>query len=89
MEHLDISSQNYQSDPKYVNLLEGLQKKRELQSIIEQRKMEIEELEKKYSNERRDLETLAKAEDDVEERRKKRQLIEEKYENEVQLGETE
>lgn len=61
MQHLDISGDTYKSDPKYIKLLEGLQKKRELESIIEQRKMEIQELEKKYSNERRDLQTLAKA----------------------------
>lgn len=50
MEHLGIDSENYKEDPRYIKLLEGLQKKKELESIIEQRKMEIEELEKKYNS---------------------------------------
>jgi hypothetical protein len=38
-EHLDIERDDYKNDPKYQKLLEGLQKKKELESIIEQRKM--------------------------------------------------
>lgn len=34
MEHLAIDGENYKEDPKYVALLQGLQKKKELESII-------------------------------------------------------
>lgn len=35
MDHLDLNEENYQNDPKYLNLLEGLNKKKELQAIIQ------------------------------------------------------
>ena len=55
MEHLDLNEENYKSDPKYVKLLDGLNKKKELEVIIEERKVELEELEKKYQEEKRQL----------------------------------
>ena len=61
MEHLDLSEENYKDDPKYIELLDGLNKKKELEVIIEERKVELEELEKKYKEEKRQLETIEKA----------------------------
>lgn len=53
MEHLDLNEENYKHDQKYIDLLDGLNKKKELEVIIEERKMELEELEKKYMEEKR------------------------------------
>ena len=58
MEHLDLNEENYKNDPKYIKLLDGLNKKKELEVIIEERKVELEELEKKYQEEKRQLETI-------------------------------
>lgn len=62
MEHLDLNEENYKSNPKYQKLLDGLAKKKELSAIIQERKMELEDLEKHLSEEKRSLDTLAKAE---------------------------
>lgn len=37
-EHFDIDDDTFRQDPKYINLLEGLEKKKELEAILEQRK---------------------------------------------------
>ena len=39
MEHLDLNEENYKHDPKYIKLLDGLNKKKELEVIIEERKV--------------------------------------------------
>ena len=35
MEHLDLNEENYKHDQKYIDLLDGLNKKKELEVIIE------------------------------------------------------
>ena len=65
MEHLDLKDDNYQNDPKYRSLLDGLSKKKELEATIQERNMELEELNKQLLEEKRDLDTLARAEEDT------------------------
>lgn len=58
---MDLEDDNYVNDPQYRKLIDGLEKKREFQTVINERKMQLEELQKKYEEEKRELETLNKA----------------------------
>ena len=89
MEHLDLKDDNYQNDPKYRSLLDGLSKKKELEAIIQERNMELEELDKQLLEEKRDLDTLARAEEDTRERLKKQEELDAKFENEMEQLESE
>lgn len=89
MEHLDLKDDNYQNDPKYHSLLDGLSKKKELEAIIQERNMELEELNKQLLEEKRDLDTLARAEEDTRERLKKQEELDAKFENEMEQLESE
>lgn len=64
MKYLNIESENYQEDPKYIRLVEGLSKKREFEAVIEERKMELEELRKKRAELKHELETLDRAKEE-------------------------
>jgi hypothetical protein len=39
MKYLNIDSENFQEDPKYLKLVESLNKKREFEAVIDERKM--------------------------------------------------
>ena len=39
MKYLNIDNENFQEDPKYIKLVEGLNKKREFEAVIDERKM--------------------------------------------------
>ena len=42
MKYLNIDTENFHEDPKYNKLVEGLNKKREFEAVIEERKIELE-----------------------------------------------
>jgi hypothetical protein len=55
MKYLNIESKNFQEDPKYIKLVEGLNKKREFEAVIDERKMELDELKKRYAELKNEL----------------------------------
>ena len=65
--YIDLESDNYAKDPAFQKLLDGLAKKREFETVLEERKMQLEELQKKYEEQKRELETLNRAKEEAEE----------------------
>ena len=65
--YLDLENDDYVNDPQFIKLIDGLDKKREFEAVIDERKMQLEELQKKYEEQKRELETLSKAKDENEE----------------------
>ena len=61
MKYLNIDNENFQEDPKYIKLVEGLNKKREFEAVIDERKMQLEELKKRQAELKHELETLDRA----------------------------
>jgi hypothetical protein len=55
MKYLNIENENFQEDPKYIKLVEGLNKKKEFEAVIDERKMELEELKKRYTELKNEL----------------------------------
>jgi hypothetical protein len=55
MKYLNIESENFQEDPKYIKLVEGLNKKKEFEAVIDERKMELDELKKRYAELKNEL----------------------------------
>ena len=68
-------------DPKFIQLIDGLEKKREYEAVINERRMQLEELQKKYEEQKRELETLNKAKEDSEENAEGELESEEIYQN--------
>ena len=64
---MDLENDDYVNDPQFIKLIDGLDKKREFEAVIDERKMQLEELQKKYEEQKRELETLSKAKDENEE----------------------
>ena len=50
LKYLDLEDENYHNNPKYLKLVEGLSKRREFEAVIEERKMELEDLKKRHSD---------------------------------------
>lgn len=54
-ELLPLADEQYKTDPKYLWFVEQMNKKREFEAIIEERKLRLEQLQKKYQEELREL----------------------------------
>ena len=63
---MNLENEQYLKDPKFIELIDGLERKREYETVINERKMQLEELQKKYEEQKRELETLSKAKEDSE-----------------------
>jgi hypothetical protein len=64
--YITLDDEQYLTDPKFLKLIDGLDRKREYETVINERKMQLEELQKKYEEQKRELETLSKAKEDGE-----------------------
>ena len=61
---MNLENEDYVNDPKFISLIDGLDKKREYETVINERRMQLQELQKKYDEQKRQLETLSKAKDE-------------------------
>ncbi len=59
--HIRLEDNAYANDPNYLRLLDGLAKKREFEAVLQERKMHLDDLQKKYEEQKRELETLNRA----------------------------
>lgn len=61
MKYLNIENENFQEDPKYIKLLERLNKKKQFEVVIEEKKIKLEDLKKRHAELKHELETLDRA----------------------------